>query len=218
MPDFLQVRQAFFVDCWFDGALSGWFVWASIRVFRLELAKVLTSRASSSADVSDSRWVCSFDDSDTKLWVDDSKSECSASNILPFAAVISFSRCSFAQPLAFLKWPVPCRKVSGQSVIANDLSLVIRYSVGFVGFLDGVVWVVYMVRRPLWYVEVIVYALLSQAVSGLTYDRSSCIPLAPKAPSYTACSLHTVAFPFGPFPSVKKLRTHGAAVFVDGTM
>lgn len=50
----------------------------------MELTNVPRSRASSLADVSDSR--CSFDDSDTKLRVDEIKSERSVSGTLPFAA------------------------------------------------------------------------------------------------------------------------------------
>lgn len=83
---------------------------------------MLGFRAISSADLSDSKWTGSSDDSDAKLCVNDIKSECSASGTLPFAAAMSSSRCSSAHSLAFLKTLAPCWKVSDASVIAKDLS------------------------------------------------------------------------------------------------
>lgn len=57
----------------------------------MEVVYVSTPNASSSADVSESKWTGSSDDSDTKLYVDDTKSEYSASTTLPFAVAISSS-------------------------------------------------------------------------------------------------------------------------------
>ncbi len=94
--------------------------------------------------------MISFDDNDIKLCVDEIRSECFVSGILSFVVAISSFRFSFAQSLAFLKALAFCRKVFGASIIANDLSWVMRYSVGFVGASDGVGWVVYTVRRSLW--------------------------------------------------------------------
>ena len=93
--------------------------------------------------------MASFDDNDMKLSVDETKLDCPGSSVLPFAAVMSSSRFSFAQSLTFLNASAPCQKVSEASVKANDLSWVMRYSIEFVGLSDAVRWVVYMMRRPL---------------------------------------------------------------------
>lgn len=60
------------------------FVQTSPGIFRLEVANVPLSRVSSSEDVSDPRRVGSFKDGDTKLGVDETKSQSSVLGTLPF--------------------------------------------------------------------------------------------------------------------------------------
>lgn len=119
----LLIWDAFF-DRRFEETLGVSLVWALIDVLWVELVNVSSFRASSSPDVSVSGWVASFDDGDTKLCVDEARSDCSVSGTLPFAAIISSFRFSFAQFLAFLKALAPCRKASGLPVIFQPLSWV----------------------------------------------------------------------------------------------
>jgi len=79
-------------------------------------------RASSSADVSDSRFAGSSDESDTKLCIDESKPEYSIFNAFPFAIIISSLRFSFAYSLTFLKARALCRKVSKLPVITKEFN------------------------------------------------------------------------------------------------
>src|SRR5436190_17812031 len=67
--------------------------------------------------------VGSLVDRDNMLLPDDSNVDVfrDISIALPFAAAISLFLCSFAQSLAFLNVPAPCRKVSQESLIAQPL-------------------------------------------------------------------------------------------------
>jgi len=88
----------------------------------MEVIYVLTPNISSLADVSDSKWIGSSDNSNTKLCVDDTKSEYSVSTTLLFAVAMRSSRWSFTKSLVFRNTLAPYRKVSRLSIMVNKLS------------------------------------------------------------------------------------------------
>lgn len=117
IPGFFLIWDTFF-NRPFDDPLGGAFVRAWTGVVWLELWNTPRSSASSSADVSDSGRAGSFDESDTRLWVDESSPGISAFSAFAFAAAMEALRFASIYSLPFLHAPAPCRKLSGFPVIA----------------------------------------------------------------------------------------------------